>query len=214
MDRTYFRNRGVSFKYKEDYIRVDSQIKLTFDGIQLAYELIILTNGEWWNCHRDSPYSESTGVHSRTERDTNVIRNNAAAFDVSGYQVYKSRPLLTSVAATDSNKEGQRKATVRRTAISGLPAHVARKFVKPKAAVSATIEHLQHGEGSSIRKGACVKCRSDRKACKGRAAERPCWRCWRSGHECIESRLVSPGHVIAEMIIKPQGGIPFFPRHS
>ena len=186
VDRTGFRNRGVSFKNQEDYIRVDYEIKLTFDGMQLAYELIIPTNGEWWNCHPDSPYSDEHWG-PQPYRETNVIRNNAAAFDVSGYQVCKSRPLPTSVAATGRNKEGQRKATARRTGKSGLPAHMARKVVKPKDAVSASTEQLRDGKGSRIRKRACVKCRSDRKTCKGEAAERPCWRCWRSGHECVES---------------------------
>ena len=83
VDRSKFR-KDITYDAKKHFVRLEYEIKLTFDGMQLNHELIIPKDGRWWKWNGKSP---KTDEHWGPEpyKETNVIRLNAAAFDVSGY---------------------------------------------------------------------------------------------------------------------------------
>ncbi len=162
--------------------------------MQLSYELIIPTNGRWWNCDPSSGFSDEHWG-PQPYRETNVVHSIAAAFDVSGYRVRSGPQRANTVATTSKGKKTTAKATARRIGKTGpLPSgstgspRTLKIQRSATAGASSSLEIGQSHEGTSLepRRRACQRCRYDRKTCKGEAAGRACRRCWTSGHECIE----------------------------
>ena len=93
VDRSRF-PKYVTFDGLEEYVELDYEIKLTFDGMLMTCELIVPRAGKWnpnyppQEDYGPSPYKEKTDIHV-----------NVAAFDVSGCSAY------TAPAVRRSNKK-------------------------------------------------------------------------------------------------------------
>ena len=120
IDRRKFRRHTTTHdNLREDFVKLDYEVQLIFDGVRLTYRLIVPELGCWrnWDGGEQSMSDDDWGANPYKVEI--IMENVTAAFDVSGYRIRTEPPQSERLPSTFTVSMRSNFATVRDAKLSG-----------------------------------------------------------------------------------------------
>ncbi|KAG7007535.1 hypothetical protein G7Y79_00009g026440 [Physcia stellaris] len=120
IDRRNFRRHTTTHdNLREEFVKLDYEVQLIFDGVRLTYRLIVPELGRWWNWDGGEQSMSDDDWGANPHQVEIIMENVTAAFDVSGYRIRTEPARSERLPSTSTVSMRSKFPTVRDAQLSG-----------------------------------------------------------------------------------------------